>query len=79
MKGNKAGAIAVKMATLVVVIGAVWPAVAQDAKTPYPTMAPVDQYGIRTSCFSFHKPTLRHGEQICLLLPLSRSTTPGST
>jgi len=44
MKGNRARAIGVKMAALVVVIGAVWQAIAQDAKTPYPSMAPLDQY-----------------------------------
>ena len=44
MKGNKARAIGVKMAALVVVTGAVWQAIAQDAKTPYPSMAPLDQY-----------------------------------
>jgi len=42
--GNKARTIALKMAILVVVIGAAWQAIAQDAKTPYPSMAPVDQY-----------------------------------
>ena len=35
--------------------------------------------GIHTSCSSFRRPTLRHGEQICPALPSSRSTTPGST
>jgi hypothetical protein len=29
---------------LVVVLGATWQAQAQDAKTPYPSMAPFDQY-----------------------------------
>ncbi len=29
---------------LVVMLGAAWQAHAQDAKTPYPSMAPLDQY-----------------------------------
>jgi hypothetical protein len=44
MSGLKVGAIALKNIALALVLGAAWPAVAQDAKTPYPTMAPVDQY-----------------------------------
>jgi len=44
MQANKARATAVKMATLVIVMAAAWGAIAQDAKTPYPSMAPVDQY-----------------------------------
>ena len=34
----------VKIIALVVVLSAAWQAKATDAKTPYPTMAPVDQY-----------------------------------
>ncbi len=33
---------------LVVVLGACWQGQAQDAKTPYPSMAPLDQYLMRT-------------------------------
>jgi len=43
MKG-KTTAIRVKGIALLAVIAAAWPAIAQDAKTPYPSMAPVDQY-----------------------------------
>ena len=44
MEGMKIGAIALKGITLGFLLGAAWHATAQDAKTPYPTMAPVDQY-----------------------------------
>jgi hypothetical protein len=44
MHGRKAGGIAVKSIALVVLLGAAWHATAQDAKAPYPSMAPVDQY-----------------------------------
>jgi hypothetical protein len=44
MKGKKAGAIAVKSLALVVMLGAARCAAAQDAKTAYPSMAPLDQY-----------------------------------
>jgi hypothetical protein len=36
--------IALGSFALVVVLGAVWQARAQDAKAPYPSMAPIDQY-----------------------------------
>ncbi len=36
--------IAVKSFALVIMLGAAWQAPAQDAKTPYPTMAPLEQY-----------------------------------
>jgi len=36
--------IALRSFALVVVLGAVWQAQAQDAKAPYPSMAPLDQY-----------------------------------
>ena len=34
----------VRSFALVVVLGAAWKAQAQDTQTPYPNMAPVDQY-----------------------------------
>ena len=36
--------IAAKTIAVAFMLGAAWHAVAQDAKTPYPTMAPLDQY-----------------------------------
>jgi hypothetical protein len=36
--------VALRSFALVVVLGAVWQARAQDAKAPYPSMAPLDQY-----------------------------------
>ena len=44
MRGMKAGAIAIKGIALSLLLGTAWQAIAQDAKTPYPNMAPVDQY-----------------------------------
>jgi len=44
MQGKKIGAFAVMSIALVVTLGAAPQATAQDAKTPYPSMAPVDQY-----------------------------------
>ena len=41
---NKVGAIAIKGIALLVVLGAAYQAMAQDARTPYPKMAPIDQY-----------------------------------
>jgi len=43
MNGKKVRAIAVNVA-LVMILGTGWQAIAQDAKTPYPSMAPVEQY-----------------------------------
>jgi len=37
-------AVVVRSFALVVVLGTAWKAQAQDTKTPYPNMAPVDQY-----------------------------------
>jgi hypothetical protein len=37
-------AVALRSCALVVVFGATWQAQAQDPKTPYPSMAPFDQY-----------------------------------
>jgi hypothetical protein len=37
-------ATAVKSIALTVMLGTAWHAIAQDAKTPYPSMAPVEQY-----------------------------------
>ncbi|MFZ0704612.1 MAG: hypothetical protein WAM71_03345 [Candidatus Korobacteraceae bacterium] len=44
MYGKKLAAITAHIVALIVVLGCAWHAIAQDAKTPYPTMAPVDQY-----------------------------------
>ncbi len=44
MKRKIAKTIATKRFALVLVLGAAWQAQAQDAKAPYPTMAPVGQY-----------------------------------
>jgi hypothetical protein len=38
------GTLTLTCFTLAVFVGAAWPAQAQDAKTPYPSMAPLDQY-----------------------------------
>ena len=44
MQGMKAGAIAVKGIVLGILLVTAWQAIAQDAKAPYPNMAPIDQY-----------------------------------
>ena len=44
MQARKIGAIVAKCIPLAVVFGTAWQAIAQNAKTPYPTMAPVEQY-----------------------------------
>ena len=44
MKKQVSRTIAVRSFALVVVLGLAWQAQAQDAKTPYPSMAPLDQY-----------------------------------
>ena len=45
MRKKKVGAIAIKsFALLVVLLGTAYLAMAQDAKTPYPKMAPIEQY-----------------------------------
>jgi len=44
MRTNKGGAIAIKSFALLVVLGTVYQAMAQDATAPYPTMAPIEQY-----------------------------------
>jgi hypothetical protein len=44
MLGRTVSSIAGKCIVLALMLGAAWHAVAQDAKTPYPSMAPVDQY-----------------------------------
>jgi hypothetical protein len=44
MLGLKVNAIALKSIALGFLLGAAWHAMAQDAKTPYPNMAPVEQY-----------------------------------
>jgi hypothetical protein len=44
MRKNKVGAIAIKSFALLVVLGTACLAMAQDAKTAYPSMAPIDQY-----------------------------------
>ena len=44
MRKNKIGAIATKSFALLLVLGAAHRAMAQDAATPYPKMAPIEQY-----------------------------------
>jgi hypothetical protein len=44
MKREIAKTIALPVFALAVVLSAAWPGQAQDAKTPYPSMAPVEQY-----------------------------------
>jgi hypothetical protein len=44
MRKKKVGAIAIKSIALLVVLGTAHQAMAQDATTPYPKMAPIDQY-----------------------------------
>ena len=44
MRGMKVRAIAMKAIALGFLLGTAWQAIAQDAKTPYPKMAPIDQY-----------------------------------
>jgi hypothetical protein len=44
MKSKALRTIVLGSFALVVVLGAAWQAQAQDAKTPYPSMAPLDQY-----------------------------------
>jgi hypothetical protein len=44
MRKKKVGAIAIKSFALLVVLGTVYQAAAQDATTPYPKMAPVEEY-----------------------------------
>jgi hypothetical protein len=44
MRQNSISAIAMQSIALVVVLGTPWLATAQEAKTPYPNMAPVEQY-----------------------------------
>jgi hypothetical protein len=44
MRKKKVGAIAIKSFALLVVLGTAYQATAQDTTTPYPKMAPIDQY-----------------------------------
>ena len=44
MRKNKTGAIAIKSFALIVVLGTAYQARSQDARTAYPSMAPVEQY-----------------------------------
>lgn len=44
MRKNKIGAILIKSFALLVVLGTAHQTMAQDATTPYPKMAPIDQY-----------------------------------
>jgi hypothetical protein len=44
MRKKKVGAIAIKSFALLVVLGTAYQAMAQDATTPYPSMAPIEQY-----------------------------------
>jgi len=44
MHRKRIGGMPVKSIALIVLLGTAWQAMAQNAKTPYPSMAPVDQY-----------------------------------
>lgn len=44
MRESKVGAFVITSFVLLVVLGAAHQAMAQDAETPYPTMAPIDEY-----------------------------------
>ena len=44
MREKKVGAIAIRSFALLVVLGTAYQAMAQDAKTPYGNMAPIEQY-----------------------------------
>ena len=44
MQRKKIGAVVVKSVALLVMLGTAWRAIAQDAKAPYPRLAPLDQY-----------------------------------
>src|SRR5277367_4169709 len=44
MQRRMSGAIAMRGIGLAVLLGVGWQGMAQDAKTPYPNMAPVEQY-----------------------------------
>src|SRR5258708_27601 len=44
MRKKKVGVIVIKSFALLVVLGTAYQAMAQDATTPYPHMAPIDQY-----------------------------------
>jgi hypothetical protein len=44
MRGKKISAIGIKSFAVLVVLGAAYQAMAQDAKTPYSNMAPIEQY-----------------------------------
>ena len=44
MRKKKVQAIAIKSFALLVVLGTAYQAMAQDAKTAYPSMAPIEQY-----------------------------------
>ncbi len=44
MRKKKVGAIAIKSFALLVVLGTAYQATAQDTTTPYPNMAPINQY-----------------------------------
>ena len=49
MKWNALEAVAVRGLAVIAVVAAAWQARAQDAKTPYPKMAPVEQYMMERS------------------------------
>src|SRR5215469_12131093 len=44
MRENKVGAIVIQSFALLVVLGTTYQVMAQDATTPYPKMAPIEQY-----------------------------------
>jgi hypothetical protein len=78
--------IALRSFVLVGVLGAAWQTHAQDSKTSYPSMAPLDQYLIGFVCMvqrswaagiddpDFWNPKLR--SPICLNAPAARSFLP---
>jgi hypothetical protein len=44
MCGKRVVAMAARCIATVVMLGTAWYAITQDAQTPYPSMAPLDQY-----------------------------------
>jgi hypothetical protein len=44
MRKNKTGSIAIKSFALIVMLGTTYQARSQNAKTSYPSMAPIEQY-----------------------------------
>ncbi len=72
MRENKVGAIVIKCFALLVVLGTAYQAMAQDATTAYPKMAPIEQYLMRSNCRD------RPGAQCGTGVHLTRCRGPGS-